>query len=359
MIGNGFDIALGIQSSYVDFYNWYCGKPSNSLQIANFKDHIQADISRDVPDDEKTWADFELGLGEYTSKFTKSTVDNYIDCYADAQEKIAEYLKIQENLFSPDDYTDESFSAFRRSMWEFYEEVSDREKELIQRDIDITPNENREISIISFNYTDSLERLVEKMPNEVLSSWKFGSSTYAYKLNRTIIHAHGMTTDFPVLGVNDDSQISNKELLETPQFREIVIKPECVTELGKLWHNQAETQISNSRFVCVLGMSLGGSDAKWWRKLIQWLNANDKHHLIIYWYEKNPPNGVSITRQLRCIDKVKSTFFAYGDLTDAEINAMKQRVHVVINTEKFLQLTKKTVQDDVQAGEAEPMIGNE
>ena len=81
MVGNGFDIGLGIESSYIAFYNWYCKRPSKEEHIQMFKKDIMNDMSRDIPADEKTWADFELGLGEYTANFTKETVYKFIVCY--------------------------------------------------------------------------------------------------------------------------------------------------------------------------------------------------------------------------------------------------------------------------------------
>lgn len=341
LIGNGFDVGLGIKSSYSSFYEWYCDTPSASDHIAKFKQEIKEELNSDIPPEEKTWADFEIGLGKYTEKFTKETVDKYIDCYEDAQENIAQYLRSQEAVFSPNDYTDDSYATFRRSMWNFFDEVADREKNIIKDNINSVVTEHKEISVVSFNYTNSLERILEKIPNESLSTWKVSGNTFAYRLNRNIIHAHGTTSAFPILGVNDESQIANKELLETPQFKEMLLKPESVNALGELWHSRAEEQISNSRFVCVLGMSLGESDAKWWRKLNQWLKAGDKRHLIIYWYEKNPPNGVSVAKQLRCINKVKDKLLSFSNFSENEANSIRNRIHVVINTKVFLQLQKK------------------
>ena len=71
LLGNGFDVSLGIKSSYGDFYKWYYDKPSDIKHIQDFRNAIKEDILRDIPDDEKTWADFELGLGKYTENFTK------------------------------------------------------------------------------------------------------------------------------------------------------------------------------------------------------------------------------------------------------------------------------------------------
>lgn len=344
LLGNGFDVSFGIKSSYGDFYKWYCDKPSNIPHIQAFRNAIKEDILKDVPDDQKTWADFEVGLGQYTKNFTKETVDQFLECLDDAQAHIREYLLEQETAFGISKCTDESIQLFRKSLWDFYHEVSDLEKIPITTMLNNTPNQDREIAFVTFNYTDTLERILVAIPDEPLSTWKHGSSFFAYKLNRNILHVHGTTDSFPVLGVNDETQIANKELLETPQFKEMLIKAENVRALGMLWHNQAEELISNSRVVCILGMSIGSTDAKWWRKLVQWLKADGNRHIVLYWYEKNPPNGISTIKQLQTVDGAKNRLLSYTDkLSESDISALKNRIHVVINTTRYLRLEKKPV----------------
>ena len=58
LVGNGFDMSLGIDTSYRGFYQWYCEQPSNSDHIEKFKEHIKNDIEGDG----ENWADFEMGL---------------------------------------------------------------------------------------------------------------------------------------------------------------------------------------------------------------------------------------------------------------------------------------------------------
>ena len=133
-------------------------------------------------------------------------------------------------------------------------------------------------------------------------------------------------------------------MLKASQFKEFVIKSETVNELGMLWHQQAEEQIEMSQFVCVLGTSLGSSDTKWWQSLIQWLSKNSVRHLIIYWYEKDPPNGVSFIKQIQCVNNVKEKFLSYSKLSVESKQTLKNRIHVVINTRKFLYLPLKHVE---------------
>ena len=108
-----------------------------------------------------------------------------------------------------------------------------------------------------------------------------------------------------------------------------------------MWYEQAEKVITDSRFVCVLGMSLGESDARWWSFLVDWLKKSSSKHIIIYWFEKNPPNNISTRRQLQCMNKVKDLFLSYSNLSEQEQENLKPRIHVVINTKKFLKLEKK------------------
>lgn len=100
LIGNGFDVSLGIKSSYKSFYEWYCPQKSNKKHINEFRKNIDADISSETPDEEKMWSDFEVGIGQYTEKFTKETVNDFLDCFLDAQESIQRYLTNQAQYFT-------------------------------------------------------------------------------------------------------------------------------------------------------------------------------------------------------------------------------------------------------------------
>lgn len=340
MIGNGFDVDQGIESSYSKFYEWYCDKPSDKKHIEAFRKNIKADITRDVPDDEKTWADFELGLGKHTARFTKNTVEDFLDCLEDGQENIRKYLLEQETKFNPDAYDDSAYQAFYQSIRDFYAEVPDLERPPIQTSIQTRKEESIAIKFITFNYTSTLARIFTRLPSDPFEAWSIRGSKYTYYVNRTILHVHGATNEFPVLGVNDETQIANQELLKTPQFKEMMCKADSVRALGKLWHEEAEKQISKSRFVCILGMSLGDSDAKWWRKLNQWLKADSNRHLIIYWFEKEPPNGISIRKELQYKEKVKNKLLSFSTLSPEEISSLKNRIHVIINTKSFLKLEK-------------------
>lgn len=357
LIGNGFDVSLGIKSSYGEFYKWYCAQKSDVEHIQKFRNDIKEDISRDVPDEEKTWADFELGLGKYTDQFTLDNASDFVDCLEDTQGSIREYLLTEQNKFSADQFTEESISSLRMKLQDFTIDLPEIERDAVIASIKKFPNEHREIQFITFNYTNSLERIMKAIPDELFATWTHGPSTYGYKINKKVHHVHGTIDEFPVLGVNDVSQIANQQLLDVPQFKEYMVKADTITALGLRWHSIAETQISQSRIVCLYGMSLGASDAKWWRKLAQWLLADSGRHLILYWYMRKAPNRISSIRQLQTVDLVKEKFLAYSEnLSDADKQKIKSRIHVVINTKNFLSLDKKPTKGKVLSSSGGPTL---
>ncbi|MGN0542240.1 MAG: AbiH family protein [Acutalibacteraceae bacterium] len=340
MLGNGFDVSFDIQSSYSSFYKWYCSQKSDVPHIDEFRKNINAEINSDIPDEEKMWSDFEVGLGKYTEKFSVDDVDKYLECYSDAIKNIRKYLVEQEDSFDISSFSKESILSFTESLCHFYDEITDIDKLPINEYLGNNSQQDRNISFITFNYTKTLEKIINKIPDKPLSSWQKNEKKYSYILNRNVIHIHGTTDDSLILGVNDETQIENKELLKTSQFKEMMVKAESVELMGHLWQREAEKQISQSMFVCILGMSLGPTDAKWWRKLVQWLKANGSRRILLYWFEKDPPEPYNTIEQIRCIDKAKEKLLSFSNLSPAEKAALKKQISVIINTSKFLKLPK-------------------
>ncbi|WP_210139047.1 AbiH family protein [Staphylococcus sp. GDY8P156P] len=76
-IGNGFDLANGLSTSYIDFYNYIlkANKEKNILSKENIflkeiKDFMEKDDDIDVQEGESKyidWSDFEQALGAYTA----------------------------------------------------------------------------------------------------------------------------------------------------------------------------------------------------------------------------------------------------------------------------------------------------
>ena len=72
LIGNGFDLNLGLRSSYKDFYDYYKSQENDSSVIKGFKSNISNILDK--------WSDLELALGEYTKAITSiDELAGYLD----------------------------------------------------------------------------------------------------------------------------------------------------------------------------------------------------------------------------------------------------------------------------------------
>ena len=93
LIGNGFDVGLGMKSRFKDFFPIYKEKSQNKEpRIKQLSDNIEGNYD--------TWADFENALGEYTLKFTQENKQNFIDQIKDFETEFIAYLKWQESTLS-------------------------------------------------------------------------------------------------------------------------------------------------------------------------------------------------------------------------------------------------------------------
>lgn len=335
LVGNGFDIASGVRTSYSSFYDWYCKQPHENLHIYTFKKEIQNDIDNGG----ENWADFEMGLGKYTAKFSAETVDDFIECYEDAQRGIIEYLE-KETKGRYDAISESESEKLREGVAKFYQELSPAGFDKIDSIFKAKENEDCTIHIMSFNYTRLIDKCAEVLAASPLKAWAYGNSSKLrrLKVNQTVIHIHGTSDEFPILGMNDSSQIVNQDLLSVPYFAEMLIKPQGVAAVERLWHVQAENIIASSQIICIFGMSLGDSDSRWWQLIMDWLRDNYNTHLIIFWHTDIELNRISAFRYAREVDKVKAKFTKYSDYEENVIKSIKERIHVVFNPKHFLQV---------------------
>ena len=67
MIGNGFDLQLGLKTRYIDFYNYYIAKNNNDM------------IAKSINENYDLWSDLEVGLGEFTSTLSNNDIESFLD----------------------------------------------------------------------------------------------------------------------------------------------------------------------------------------------------------------------------------------------------------------------------------------
>lgn len=328
LIGNGFDISMGLKTSYKDFKNWYCDQPCEDAVILSFKKHIKNDMLTKG----EYWSDFEKGLGQYTSEFTLETVQDFIKCYNDARSKLLEYIQLEEAKISSQ-IIDMEIQSFIDGLSSYYSELRPKEKITIENIYPHNINDNIEVNFISFNYTNVLDKYISKHTNKSIRSWRISGVDRRMYINE-IIHLHGTLNEYPIFGVNDESQIANKELLQNQQFRSIMIKSEGINEIGALWYDNAEEIIKRSNIICLYGISMGITDARWFKTLIKWMKGNANRFILDYCYTNKPSNMISIDRWSEIKAEERKKFTSFSTCSEAEFKSIEQRFFVIENTKK-------------------------
>lgn len=269
IIGNGFDLNLGLKTGYADFYNYYTELSSNDETIKNFKNTIADNI--------KNWSDLELSLGKYTEELKS---ENELDViYDDLLTHLSTYLIKEENDFD--------FSKI--NLKEFYDSLISPECVLPRADKDvlqafIAKNDTTkpwDINIITFNYTASLEKILNNKQNISIGHSKLG---YLNRINiENIFHVHGTTNEHMVVGVNDIAQIANTSFKDNINILDTMVKSDCNKAMKHNNDKICKHIINQANLIYIFGSSLGDTDNLWWNLIIQKLeNSKDSCRLVIF-----------------------------------------------------------------------------
>ena len=275
LIGNGFDLNLGLKTRYVDFYDYYKEYASKESVILHW---MQED------DDKGYWSDLEVALGNKVKSIDNGSVKDFFDAHEELDSLLLEYLEIEENKYNVEVLGKEILTEMIRSLTTISKELTPEEQQSFENTYKASINEEIQYWFITFNYTGVLDSMIEKMIKENIDLGSHSGSS-GQKLKHSIggvHHVHGTMTEGIVLGVNDESQINNEFLVKNNMFKDIFLKGRINNQMGQRRTERAEAIIDKSQFICIFGMSLGITDKRWWEKIVNWMLADSNRKLIIY-----------------------------------------------------------------------------
>lgn len=325
LLGNGFDVNLGMNTKYPDFYKYYCRELSSNPLIESFKDDIKGNYSN--------WSDFELAFGQYCKNF-KSREEFQI-VFDDASEKLAEYIANEESQYN--------FEKDYKSV--LYRDLTYPERVLSRADSEIIDSHKKRwaaygwgINVISFNYSESLEKLLGNSSYVNLPKRNNGNSVAL----KTIRHIHGYTNKDMVLGVNDSSQITNDILSSDAEVLEAFVKSECNKIQKHLIDQDCKELINKSNLICLFGLSLGDTDKIWWEFIGERLKSNECRLIIFSKGDEIKP--IHNWKKGSMERKIKQYFLSKTNLTTEEVEEVESRIYVGYNTGIFnIKLEKKII----------------
>ena len=325
LIGNGFDIGVGLPSKFVDFFPVYeknsKGKPDEIRELAN-----------NIGKDYETWADFEAALGQYTAQFTpdqKKKIEKQVE---DFLIDFGKYLKNQERNIRYRNKQDIA-NKMKKAIRDFYLSLQRLAAEDIRHIMSIYGTESITYNFVSFNYTNILEKCLNTIPDKIVATRKIGEKLIDDKIGK-VIHAHGTYGDSPVMGVGDAQQIANKELSRDRWFTDRFVKSDLCRRINNANDSDALFEINKSTIICIYGMSLGKTDIRWWKALMEWLSQDRNRRLVIFHYDENFSQAAPLYR-LDIEDDIIEKLDTFRDNKRVSMDSLRGKIHVAVSDNIF------------------------
>lgn len=327
LIGNGFDLNLGLDTSYNSFIKEYTKDIDNTEDDGSALYYFKKNISRD----KELWSNAELAIGQITDNFKRDNknAEDFSICHEDFCVQLAEYLTQQENRINFIKNKDRISTAFIKSLnhyVDFFREIEKDEIVAARHSF----NGGYNYSFINFNYTKTLEQCVfaSRTPNTALGKRTYNNTAYDNKFNK-IINVHGTLKEDMVFGVHDISQISEPSLFDGygEEYISQIIKSQTDTLNKQNTYKKAQELLKNSHLVYIYGMSTGITDKFWWEKICAWLANTPDSHLILHKFEA--PQRQLIPRAYITYERqTREDFLSFCNLDKAKKDSIANRIHI-------------------------------
>lgn len=358
-IGNGFDLGMGLKTSYSDFLDSYKRLRTKNVELDESRHWlIEAQLANP-----SQWSDFELALGQLTQRFAtkqygkdRDGLERFFRFQTDILTQLNKYLKNeQQKLLMP--ASSQLCDSYLMALRDPFKNLSNMAREQIERSIasrtasNPTSSTTNNYSFISFNFTNTFDQCLENARSLVLPNSVQTNPLRSYIAQEpTVLHLHGKV-DAPLLvGINDIAQARSNFGL--PDELKIGFeKPYTNRKMQNGYMNRVAKLIDQSHFIILCGVSLGATDRIWWNQIGQWLENDVTRHLIIHTYlesNQNIPNNIQQHETA-----VLGRFIACQDEPQSVAN-IHNRIHVVINNSGFPTCTSSQQKKTVSTSKSQP-----
>ena len=273
LLGNGFDLQLGMETGYKSFLKWYVKQQTDDPDLAQFREFLK---------DEKGewWSDAEIAMGQYLGNFSDENIHVYFKNIRDFKLQLSEYL-LEENAKYNRETDPEVIELFKTFMLRSADDIMLRPGLLrlnAQR-----KKEHATIHFVTFNYTDALDRIVAQVKEKYKTLETLpNSGTGLLTKVGNIFHIHGTLASSLVMGVDNFEQLDSKNITDFSKLSRTVIKPIVNDELGRDEHENAAYVLMNSDYLFFYGLSFGITDKTWWDMIRDKLLKSPNCQAIIF-----------------------------------------------------------------------------
>lgn len=375
LIGNGFDLNLGLKTTYKDFYNNYLMTLDSEVINNNV---LYKHIDKNIED----WVDFETRLGLFTfpidsrdndkvnflkqakslsddNDFIEDELNNnknfssdvFLSALTDFRKNFKKYL-IQESkrLNNMDSLLSQ---VLYNGLTSFADDYNDNEKISIYSNMNnqaiLSNGEARlyiDYSFLTFNYTEFLELgkiyIDSKEVSQQISqnfNDEVDTEIEIFPSIGQVYHIHSKLNGGMFLGVDNDSQL-NSDVFSTRELSTL-IKP-----LSNQIHNnnitdRVDKEITSSNIIVIYGTALGVTDLTWWKKIITFLKKRQSSIVLIHKFDleiDTEEDDFFALEEMK--EDVKEHLLSFDDtLTVEETIELKKQIFVNLNSKSIFNST--------------------
>ena len=351
ILGNGFDLNLGLPTAYSHFYDYYLNKPHlNSQQgsvlkqsLSEWKNNAASSIKNII-----NWSDLELGLGEVSLKY--SMVNSYLDDFDDISLELTNYLQIVKKLeikniekianafiddilrvallTDLDSFISDNYKKTKESVFSGYLDFkpSNEMSEFLNSTSNLSLSALN-IDVMTFNYTNTAERIFKTIQQLAFPKNKISLGK--------ILHIHQDLGEAGiVLGVNSINQIANEDFRSLYPINYGIVKPNLVAEYAAGTDVECINAISKADVIIFFGVSLGMTDSIWWKRIGNLVSGSNKR--IIYCpYERKEDFAYTSRAVVNKIHEYQEFLFDRFYISDSVKNDMRKKVYPVRKNQMF------------------------
>lgn len=268
LIGNGFDKAQGLNTSYPEFYSWlHSQKPLNAFEER---------IHNEIKGNHTTWADLEKALGQYSKDFTDP--DEFRNVIRYFNTRLKEYLSKQNEKAKT---LNLAKSKFVKDLCNPQVFLEGQGLDVYQKFVPDNAGTSMRIDAVSFNYTSTFEVGLGDR-----SSFGENKGNF-YRFNK-LLHIHGTLDDMILVGVDNEMQIANESFRSNENIRDEFIKPEINEGCLNTNNVTFSSLIKEANIIVLFGLSIGITDNIWWQLIGERLDNQLNRPLLLYFpYDPN------------------------------------------------------------------------
>lgn len=338
IIGNGFDLNLGLETGYSTFRdNLYLSSSFKSSKRDRLVEKLEG-ANRYGLDTVELWSDLEVLLGKVTALYGQDEFDFFSETFEEMEQCFCDYVRSQELRF-PEELPTECVDEFISSVTRFDKRMAWQDGQQFSiSNIEGTVNHN----FVSLNYTQTLKRFIELAHNSNGAMLKHIVNGREYRdvLNNPF-YAHGTFDDEGnvkdiVFGVDSPNQIDNDAYAQNSLFVECWVKNSRNTDL---FANNNELKlrelIGGADIICIYGCSMGETDARIWRLVGSRLINSERSKLVMFVHQLPDRHGTSHRQYQQMRESQRIAFQEVSGLKEDAMSKLKDRIFFVPSTDYF------------------------